>query len=56
MSEQAGRKPPTGLERLLWRAPIWLYRLHLGWLMGERFYCCTISAENRASHVKPYLK
>lgn len=37
MSEQAGRKPPTGLERLLWRAPIWLYRLHLGWLLGERF-------------------
>lgn len=23
--------------RLLWRAPIWLYRLGLGWLLGKRF-------------------
>ena len=30
-------KPPTGLGRLLWRAPIWLYRLHLGWLLDGRF-------------------
>ncbi len=29
--------PPTGFARLLWRAPIWLYKLHLGWLMGKRF-------------------
>lgn len=30
-------KPPTGFSRLLFRAPIWLYKLHLGWLMGGRF-------------------
>ncbi len=30
-------KPPTGWQRLLWRAPIWLYKLHLGWLLDGRF-------------------
>ncbi|MCP4168358.1 MAG: nitroreductase family deazaflavin-dependent oxidoreductase [Chloroflexi bacterium] len=29
--------PPKGFSRLLWRAPIWIYRLKLGWLMGGRF-------------------
>lgn len=28
--------PPTGVRRLLWRLPIWLYRLRLGWLTGGR--------------------
>jgi len=28
--------PPTGVRRLLWRLPIWLYRLHLGRLTGGR--------------------
>jgi deazaflavin-dependent oxidoreductase (nitroreductase family) len=28
---------PRGLARLAWRAPIWLYRLGLGGLLGERF-------------------
>ena len=28
--------PPTGLNRLLFRLPIWLYRLGLGWLFGKR--------------------
>ena len=28
--------PPTGIKRLLFRAPIWLYKLHLGWLLGNR--------------------
>lgn len=28
--------PPTGIRRLLFRAPIWLYKLHLGWLLGNR--------------------
>ena len=27
---------PTGLIRWLFRAPLWLYRLHLGWLLGHR--------------------
>lgn len=29
--------PPRGLARLAWRAPIWLYRLGMGGLLGERF-------------------
>jgi deazaflavin-dependent oxidoreductase (nitroreductase family) len=29
--------PPTGLSRLLFRAPIWFYRVGLGWLLGKRF-------------------
>lgn len=29
--------PPRGLLRLAARAPIWLYRLHAGWLLGDRF-------------------
>ena len=38
MPEKIGKaEPPTGLARLLWRAPIWMYRLHLGRLMGGRF-------------------
>jgi deazaflavin-dependent oxidoreductase (nitroreductase family) len=28
---------PTGLMRTLLRAPIWLYRLRLGWLTDHRF-------------------
>lgn len=30
-------KPPAGLSRLLFRLPIWLYRLKLGWLLAGRF-------------------
>ena len=30
-------QPPRGLKRLLWRAPIRLYRLGLGGLLGSRF-------------------
>ena len=29
-------KYPSGISRLLFRAPIWLYKLNLGWLMGGR--------------------
>lgn len=29
--------PPTGLSRILFRLPIWLYRVRLGWLLGKRF-------------------
>lgn len=28
---------PSGLMRLLLRFPVYLYRLHLGWLLGSRF-------------------
>lgn len=33
----AQRQPPRGVLRLLARAPIALYRLRLGWLLGGRF-------------------
>jgi hypothetical protein len=29
-------QPPTGLSRLLFRMPIAIYRLRLGWLFGHR--------------------
>lgn len=29
--------PPRGISRLMFRAPIWLYRLGLGFVMGKRF-------------------
>ena len=29
-------KPPRGITRLLFRAPIWLYKFHLGWIFGNR--------------------
>lgn len=29
--------PPTGLSRILFRLPIWLFRLGLGGLLGKRF-------------------
>lgn len=32
---------PTGLLRLLLRSPILLYRMHLGWLLGQRFLLLT---------------
>lgn len=33
--------PPGKALRLGLRLPIWLYRLHLGWLLGERFLLLT---------------
>lgn len=33
--------PPRGLLRWLARLPIWLYRLRLGWLLGDRFLLLT---------------
>lgn len=35
------RKRPSPLLRAFLRAPIWLYRWHLGWLLGERFLMLT---------------
>jgi deazaflavin-dependent oxidoreductase (nitroreductase family) len=35
------KSPPTGLLRLLLQAPVWLYRLHLGCLLGHRFLLLT---------------
>ena len=37
MPEQVGKaEPPRGLSRLLWRAPIWIYRLGLGDVIKKR--------------------
>ncbi len=32
---------PRGLTRILARLPIWLYRLHLGWILDGRFLLLT---------------
>lgn len=37
MTKTRKRKSPQGAGRLLFRAPIYLYRIGLGWLLGERF-------------------
>ena len=39
MNDRTSQKaqPPSGFKRLLWRAPIWLYRLGLGGLLGGKF-------------------
>lgn len=34
---QAKRKPVTGLKKFLFRAPVFLYRIGLGGLLGKRF-------------------
>lgn len=34
-------KKPTGIFRALFRAPIFLYRINLGWLLGGRFLLLT---------------
>ncbi len=28
--------PPRGIKAILWRLPIWFYRLKLGWIFGHR--------------------
>jgi deazaflavin-dependent oxidoreductase (nitroreductase family) len=37
MKKMSEPQPPRGLSRLLFRAPIYLYRAGLGWLLGGRF-------------------
>lgn len=37
---------PHGLLRFGLRLPIWLYRLHLGWLLGNRFLLLTHLGRN----------
>ena len=36
-----GRQPPQGFARRLTRFPLWLYRLGLGFLLGNRFLMLT---------------
>ncbi len=35
--KQQAARPPQGIARLLYRAPLMVYRLRLGWLLGGRF-------------------
>src|SRR5262245_5640798 len=35
------RRPPRGFVRALYRAPLKLYRMRLGWLLGRRFLLLT---------------
>jgi deazaflavin-dependent oxidoreductase (nitroreductase family) len=37
----ATKTPPRGLQLAGLRLPIWLYRLRLGWLLGQRFLLLT---------------
>ena len=53
MSKSSGRslrskllQRPQGLLRFALRIPIWLYRLHLGWLLGQRFLLLTHTGRN----------
>ena len=48
MTETTIRTPPTGLARVFFRAPITLYRLHLGRLLGGRFLL--LNHVGRVSH------
>ncbi|EID56026.1 hypothetical protein [Saccharomonospora xinjiangensis] len=38
MTARDQRRRPTGLTRMLFRLPIALYRLRLGWLFGGRHH------------------
>ena len=31
------KNPPRGWKSFFWRAPIYIYRLGLGWMLGKRF-------------------
>jgi len=35
------QKKPTGILRAFFRAPLYLYRIRLGWLLGSRFLLLT---------------
>lgn len=37
----AVQRKPQGIWRSIFRLPIWLYRLHLGWLLDSRFLLLT---------------
>jgi len=41
MSQSIIDKPPGKALRFGLRLPIWLYRAHLGWLLGDRFLMLT---------------
>lgn len=37
MRERTLPTPPSGVRRFAFRLPIWLFRLRLGWILGQRF-------------------
>lgn len=41
MTPLVERNTPKGFLRWFLRLPVWLYRLHLGWLLGQRFLLLT---------------
>ena len=41
MARALGERPPQGFARWLSRFPLWLYRLRLGFLLGNRFLMLT---------------
>lgn len=34
-------QPPHGFSRVMYRLPVWLFHVHLGWLLGNRFLLLT---------------
>ncbi|WP_395297694.1 nitroreductase family deazaflavin-dependent oxidoreductase [Kitasatospora hibisci] len=47
---------PSGLRRLLLRAPIHLYRWRLGWLLGSRFLLLTHIGRTSGAHRRVVLE
>jgi deazaflavin-dependent oxidoreductase (nitroreductase family) len=43
---EVGARPPGRLLRLVFKAPVALYRAHLGWLLGDRFILLTHTGRN----------
>lgn len=47
---------PKGFLRWLLRLPIWLYRLNLGWLLGQRFLLLTHTGRVSGSTYKSVIE
>jgi deazaflavin-dependent oxidoreductase (nitroreductase family) len=45
-------RPPRGLTRL----PIWLFRMHLGWMLGNRFLLLTHTGRNSGLPRQTFLE
>ncbi|GAH36557.1 unnamed protein product [marine sediment metagenome] len=43
-------KPPRGIALALYRAPIWLYKINLGFLLGKRFLMLTHTGRKSGLH------
>jgi len=43
-------KPPRGITRALYRAPIWLNKIKLGFLLGQRFLMLTHTGRKSGLH------